>query len=410
MKKTIKAGVLFLSIVAILAGCKKEKNSIIPDGNTNEQEYEFVRVLTSDEVEAKVSLIDPFTKKVSSFEAKYPLANLYATASGSYAVALYGSQNLVEVFDSGLSAHDDHIDVFGPAKWTGVTANGLKPTHFKSKATESLIFNDGDGTLSVGNEADFGNASAKFKTVNPGLLAHHGAMAQFDNGNYAVTATNEAGKSPTKVVIIDKNGATIKPSTQDVGAIHGNASDGEYAVFGAFTTPAATAGCVLVVAQDGTQKVIQNPENFGAFRLGTILYASKADKFVGFVATKGAYLVDVKSDQITPIYSGTDAFQCKIDYAGNNLLVLTLDGKLRVYNLNTGKLIKEGNAISAVATSDSFKPVLEATAKYAYIAMPSLGEVHQINLADFSKVTKHKVTAKPVRLALFGFETSEKHN
>ncbi|MCH5689328.1 hypothetical protein LWM68_36865 [Niabella sp. W65] len=60
-------------------------------------------------------------------------------------------------------------------------------------------------------------------------------------------------------------------------------------------------------------------------------------------------------------------------------------------------------------SADVYKPVLEATERFAYIAIPASGEVHQVSLADFSKVIKHKVSARPVRLALFGFESSEEH-
>ncbi|ARS42645.1 hypothetical protein CA265_24470 [Sphingobacteriaceae bacterium GW460-11-11-14-LB5] len=408
-KNKLKTASLFFLLALSFSACKKDNNTPEPEPGVTAKEQKFVRVLVSDETSTTLTQIDPFTAKTSTFIGKYPLANIYATASGRYAAVLYGAQNLVEVFDSGLQSHDDHVDVDGIAKWAAITANGIKPTHFKSKGTESLIFNDGEGTLSVGNDADFNTANAKFKTINAGLLPHHGAMAQFTNGNYAITATATAGASPTRVIVTDKNGTLVHAATQEVGNIHGNASDGQNAVFGAFTSSAATAGGVLVVAQNGTQRVIPNPDGFGAFRLATILYAENAKKFIGYVATKGAYLIDLTANRITPIYAGADAFQCKIDYAGKNLLVLTLDGKLRIYDLTSGSLKKEGAAISAVATTDTYKPVLEATARYAYVAVPGAGEVQQIDLTDFSKVIKHKVTSRPVRLTLLGFENSTEH-
>ncbi len=407
-KNKFKSTVLFFLLIACFAACKKDNNPQ-PEPETA-KEQKFIRVLVSDEISNTLTQIDPFAAKMTAFTGKYPLANLFGTASGRYAAVFYGSQNLVEFFDSGLQSHDDHIDVDGIAKWAAITSTGIKPAHFKSKGKESLIFNDGEGTLSVGNDADFNTAGAKFKTVNAGLLPHHGAMAQYTNGNYAITTTATAGASPTKVMIIDKNGASVHAATQEVGNIHGNASDGQNAVFGAFTSSAATAGGVLVVSQNGAQRVIPNPDGFGAFRLGTILYAESAKKFIGYVATKGAYLIDLTANRITPIYSGADAFQCKVDYAGKNLLVLTFDGKLRIYDLTSGSLKKEGAAISVVATTDTYKPVLEATAKYAYIAVPSAGEVQQIDLTDFTKIIKHKVSARPVRLTLLGFESSAGHH
>nr|WP_233166947.1 hypothetical protein [Pedobacter sp. ASV2] len=410
-RKTFRSIAVVLAISAAFTACKKDNNEPTPEVvNNNSKEFKYVRVLVADELSSIISQVNPFDAKVSSFEGKYPLANLYGTANGRYAAVLYQSQNLVEVFDSGLQSHIDHVDVDGVAKWASITADGIKPTHFKSRENESLIFNDGAGTLSLGNDADFNTKGAKFKTINAGLLPHHGAMAQFLNGTYAVTSATTSGASPTKAIIIDKNGTTLFPSAIEVGAIHGNASDGVNAVFGAYATSAAVAGGVLIVNQSGAQRFLPNPDGFGAFRFGTVLYAESAKKFIGYVAAKGAYLIDVATNKITPIYAGADAFQCKVDYAGKNLLILTLDGKLRVYDLNSGTIKKEGQILPAVNATDTYKPVLEATAKFVYVANPTTGEVLQISLDDLNKVIKHKVSARPVKLTLFGFETNSGHN
>jgi len=409
-KNNFKKLTLMLIVAAAFTACKKDNDTIAPEGGDDAaKEYKYMRVLVSDELSPQLSLLDPFASTVTAFNGKYPLANLYGTASGRYGAVLYPAQNLVEVFDSGLLSHDDHVDVDRAPQWTTITATGMKPTHFKSKGTESLIFNDGDGTLSVGNDADFKTNGAKFSIINAGLKPHHGAMAQFSNGNYAVTAAATSGASPTRVQIINKTGGLVHASTLEIGAIHGNASNGTIAVFGGFTSAAATMGGVLVVNASGEQRVIANPDGFGAFRLASIYYAESAKKFIGYVAAKGAYMIDIAGSKITPIYAGSDVFQCKVDYAGDNLLVLTLDGKLRIYNLSTGALKKEGNIIAAVNATDTYKPVLEATEKFAYVAVPASGEVHQISLQDFSSVVKHKVSSRPVRMALLGFESSEGH-
>lgn len=410
IKNNFKKLGLLLTIALAVTACKKDNDPVVTDPQDDTaKEYKYLRVLVSDELSPQLSLLDPFAGTTTAFQGKYPLANLYGTASGRYAAVLYQSQNLVEVFDSGLFSHIDHVDVDRAPEWATITATGIKPTHFKSSGTESLIFNDGDGTLSVGNDADYHTAGAKFGVIQAGLLPHHGAMAQFTNGTYAVTVAPASGASPNRVQIINKSGSMAHASTLEIGGIHGNASNGAVAVFGGFTSSAATAGGVLVVNANGEQRLIPNPEGFGAFRLASIYYAESARKFIGYVATKGAYMIDIAGNKITTIYSGNDAYQCKLDYAGENLLVLTFDGKLRIYDLVTGALKKEGSIISAVATTDTYKPVLEATEKYAYVAVPASGEVHQISLKDFSNVTKHKVSSRPVRLTLLGFESSEGH-
>jgi len=407
-KETLKKLTFLLIIAVAISSCKKD-NHDHPEESDAGKEYKHMRVLVSDEISTKLTQIDPNSASITSYDAKFPLGTLYSTASGRYSAVVFGTQNLVEFFDSGLKMHDDHVDVVHSPKWAMITSTGNRPSHFKSKGEESLIFNDGDGTLSSGKEPDFHTAGAKFKTINAGLIPHHGAMAQFSNGNYAVTTVSVAGGPVNRVKIINNNGTEVHASSMEVGRLHGNATDGTNAVFGAFTSSASTAGGVLVVTQNGQQRLIPNPDGFGAFRLGTILYAESAKKFIGYVGSKGAYLIDIVANKITPIYEGNDSYQCKVDYSGKNLLILTLDGKLRVYNLSTGAIKKEGNVISAVPSSEAFKPVIEGTSRYVYIALPSSGEVHQINMEDFSNVVKHKVSSRPVRMSLMGAETSEGH-
>lgn len=412
-RNTLKAIILFTATSIAFTACKKNNPEPVITPvvkKESDKEYKYLRVLVSDELSSIITQVDPFGGKVTSFEGKYPLASLYGTSSGRYAAVVYRNENLVEVFDSGLQSHVDHVDIDGVAKWAAITADGIRPTHFKSKGNESLIFNDGAGTLSLGNDADFNTNGAKFKTINAGLLPHHGAMAHFANGNYAVTSTSTSGASPTRAIVIDKNGNTLFPSTIEVGTIHGNASDGQNAVFGAYESSVASSGGVLIVNQNGAQRFLPNPDGFGAFRFGTILYAEAARRFIGYVAAKGAYTIDIASNKITPLYSGSDIFQCKVDYAGKNLLVLTLDGKLRIYDLSSASLKREGTVLSVVNAKDTYKPVLEATTKFAYIASPTTGEVLQINLEDFTKVIKHKVSSRPVRLTLLGFESNAGHN
>lgn len=405
-KNTFQKFAILIMISAAIASCKKDDNG--PEVE-NPKEFKHLRVLVSDELSAKITQIDPFSAGITSYDAKFPLASLYGTESGRYAAVLYTSNNLAEIFDSGLETHTDHIDVVNAPKWASITSTGIKPTHFKSKGQESLIFNDGDGTLSSGISTDFNKAGAKFTTINAGLLPHHGAMAQFSNGTYAVTSVAAAGAPVNRVLVINKSGSTAHASKMEVGAIHGNATDGTNAVFGAFTNGTASAGGALVVTQSGEQRMIPNPDGFGAFRFGTILYAEGAKKFIGYVATKGAYFIDITTNKMTPIYAGADAFQAKVDYSGRNLLILTLDGKLKIYDLTSGTLKKEGSVIPATPSTETYKPVLEASSRYAYIAMPGSGEVHQIKLDDFSSVVKHKVSSRPVRLALFGFESDASH-
>lgn len=134
IKNIIKKFSLLFIVAAAFTACKKDADDPRPEiPDEHGKEYKYVRVLVSDELSNKISLLEPVSGKVTPIDAKYPLANLYGTASGRYSAILYQSQHLVEVFDSGLESHGDHIDVANEPKWASITAEGLKPTTLKAR-------------------------------------------------------------------------------------------------------------------------------------------------------------------------------------------------------------------------------------------------------------------------------------
>lgn len=285
-----------------------------------------------------------------------------------------------------------------------MTSAALGPAHFKSRGEETLIFNDGDGTLARAYDNDLHVSGSTMEIIDAGLLPHHGAMAQFDNGTYAVTVADAQSPlpGPHGVKIINRNGQEVYPVTEKTSRIHGNATDGKQAVFG-------VNGGILVVKATGEQQIIPNPAGFGDVRLGTILEADGAQRFIGYSAAKGIYWIDIDHHQLTPIVERLDILQCKVDYAGNNLIVLFHSGVLQIIDLVSGAVKKEGQVINAVATTQTLKPVLEATSRYIYLTSPTTGELLKINVHDLADITAIQVSANPSKLAILGFETHASH-
>lgn len=402
MKKHLFKVLLSVSLGALLVACDdKEKDEVTP---VEETEFKFIRVMVNDETSKELSLVDPVKLSVEKFDAQFPKSALYGTQGGRFGALVNGANNFVQLFDSGFEGHGDHVDVKGTPKFGALTGDGNRPTHFKSKGDEIITFNDGDGTLSIAREADFHTAGKKMTAINAGNVAHHGAMTKFDNGTYAITEKDGsvAGTLPERVKIIDGSGKTLFASTVQTKGIHGNATNGSISLFG-------SSSGILAVEPSGNQQLIPHPADFGEAWFGSILEAKGAGKFLGYTAAKGVYIIDVAAKSVTPVLASTDIMQAKVDYAGNNLVVLLHSGELRIYDLKSNTLKISGSVTSATAKDETQKPQLEATSRYVYITQPKSGELLVVSTSNLSKINKVKVSATPYRLAILGLESSEGH-
>ncbi|PWJ57343.1 hypothetical protein CLV98_10750 [Dyadobacter jejuensis] len=403
MKTIYSHSYLLLILVAfVFQSCQKDNHDPEPDETS--KEFTYLRVLVSDVNSNTLSLLKPASGEMEGFSAKFPKSALYTTESGRLAGIVHRENNLTETFDIGLEFHGDHIGTVGTPKFGALLGESALPTHFKSKYGQILTFNDGDGTLSVAQESDVHTSGAKFSTIQAGLLVHHGAMALFSNGNYAVTVKDNSisGVLPERVKIINSAGQTIHESTLAVQGIHGNASDGTYAVFG-------SASGVFVVEQDGTQRLIEYPSSFETAWFGTILETSIAGKFIGYTAAKGAYLIDVTANTLTPIIENTDIMQCKTSYDLSKLGVLLHSGVFKWYDLATLSLQNEGSILAATAKDASQKPQLVLSQRFAYITLPTSGELLQVRLQDLASQSKHSMGGTPYQITLLGYESSVGH-
>lgn len=396
---------LFLFSLSLFAiSCSNDDDN--HDDHDHEEtsgEHTHLRILLSDEKTTELTLVNPSENKISSFTAKFAKSALYTTESGRFAGIIHRDNNFVETFDSGLEMHGDHVDVDDVSKFGLLAGSAQKPTHFKSKIGEILTFNDGDGTLSVGKEADVNKSGATFKTINAGLLAHHGAMATFTNGTYAITVKDNSvtGTLPEKVKIIDNTGKTLFDAKIATKGIHGNASDGVYAVFG-------SSSGILVVESNGNQKLINHPEDFGTAWFGSILETASAGKFIGYTAAKGAYLIDVVANTVKPIIGNTTIMQCKMSYDHEKLAVLLHSGDFKLFNINSLQVEKEIKATAETATDATLKPQIAVTERFAYITSPTTGELLEVNLST-SAIKKTKVSNTPYMITIIGYENSHNH-
>ena len=404
MKNNYFRLIFLFALSAFAVSCSNDDDNNNDGSEEALTEFKYLRILLSDEKTNELSLVNPSTATATFFDAKFPKSALYTTESGRFAGIIHRADNTVETFDSGFESHGDHVDTKGTPKFGALIGQSLAPTHFKSKKGELLTFNDGDGTLSVAKETEIHTVGAKFKTINAGLLAHHGAMATFSNGTYAITEKDNSivGTLPEKVKIIDNTGKTLFDAKIATKGIHGNASDGTYAVFG-------SASGVLVVESSGNQRLITLPEDFGTAWCGSILETSIDGKFIGYTAAKGAYLIDVINSTIKPILQSTKIMQCKVSYNHSKLGILLHSGEIKLFDLNSLQAIKEAKVITETAEDSKQKPQMTLTENFAYITSPTTGELFQLNLKSMAIVNKIKVSNTPYMITIIGFENSTGH-
>ena len=404
MKNNYFRLIFLFALSAFAVSCSNDDDNNNDGSEEALTEFKYLRILLSDEKTNELSLVNPSTATATFFDAKFPKSALYTTESGRFAGIIHRADNTVETFDSGFESHGDHVDTKGTPKFGALIGQSLAPTHFKSKKGELLTFNDGDGTLSVAKETEIHTVGAKFKTINAGLLAHHGAMATFSNGTYAITEKDNSivGTLPEKVKIIDNTGKTLFDAKIATKGIHGNASDGTYAVFG-------SASGVLVVESSGNQRLITLPEDFGTAWFGSILETSIDGKFIGYTAAKGAYLIDVINSTIKPILQSTKIMQCKVSYNHSKLGILLHSGEIKLFDLNSLQAIKEAKVITETAEDSKQKPQMTLTENFAYITSPTTGELFQLNLKSMAIVNKIKVSNTPYMITIIGFENSAGH-
>ncbi|AWW00036.1 hypothetical protein [Arcticibacterium luteifluviistationis] len=402
MKKTLYHFLLLFSTTVFILSCDDHNHDVDPE--EEEKEYKYLRILVSDETDNTLSLIKPYDGTVSDHTAKFANSALYVTESGRFAGIVHRDNNLTETFDTGFENHGDHVDVKGTPKFGAMVGESESPTHFKSKRGELMTFNDGDATLSVGNESDIHTVGIKMKTINVGLIKHHGAMATFSNGNYAITEKDNSisGSLPERVKVIDSNGQTVHASTLATAGIHGNATDGTYAIFG-------SSSGILVVQSNGDQKLIDHPEDFGTAWFGTILETATPGEFVGYTSAKGAYLIDVVANTVKPILENTEIMQCKVSYNASKIGILLYSGEFKLFDLSTLSLVKEGGIIAATETASTQKPQMVLAEKFVYVTQPESGEVIQILLSNLSNKASFKVGDSPYGIAIIGHESSADH-
>lgn len=392
MKKLLLAPLAASLFALTLTSCDKEKDKQEPAHAETESSY--VRLLITDKTSNAVTLLNPAKNEQTAFQASHGGSAVYPAGTGRWAVVSNSTNSLVEFFDTGIERHDDHVHVVGTPKWGLTKANGPTPSHVYSSHNKVSIFHDGDASISHVAENQL-HSAARPANIPTGT-AHHGAMILFDNGTYAVTHKNNtvAGSLPEQVKIVNTQGAVVHAPAVATQGIHGDAGDGQQALFG-------SSSGVLVVKQTGEQRLLPYPAGAGSNWLSTIYYAKAARTFLGSRNGYGVFRIDPATGTMTQVGSTSRFVRAALDEEGTAMLVLAEDGTLTVYDAATGAR-RASRSLSGLLDVAAATPYLAASRHYVYVTNAPQGKVHMLKKDDLVEQSSFGVSGAPLRLALVG--------
>lgn len=425
MKKLILQPWSVLLLLTLLVACDDDDdaNDVTPAVTFEEMESEWVRISLMRE--NAIDLLQTNTGEIIHTISGDMTENArhYTSSSGRYLVKIDRAGNKVRFFDSGVINHIDHGHQNQPS-WLPTSVDTPLPTHFSTSLGHMVIFNDGDGSITYVRESQL-ELPAYTPTVMSlqNAVKHHGAAFRLDNGKFAVTfrtapALPEGIGLPQVVKFVNADGTVIDNNGGvEVTNIHGNATNGEYGVFG------STDGVILVDNQDNISLI----ENIGGLNsetgqwIGTVKSHDNSDLFFGRSRNFGVFVIDPEAQTMTSLYAGDDVAGDMMSFDGQYYVLHTTDGHVRVYNANDGTEVAERvvemadiPALAATGRTSSSEievlrqmnepsPVLICSDSFLYILAPNRRQIKVLDISDLTHVHTIELDNEIVSMFKNGF-------
>ena len=301
--------------------------------------------------------------------------------------------NSYTFLDTGIwsVAHGDHSHYYR-------TAPSLSSLKIEADHTGHVIadngrvaaFADGTGSFAVYDPADLvqdkRTASHLETTVTKLAQPHHGFAIPLENDQYLVAVGDS--KTRTGAAVVDKNGTVVVENSQCPG-VHGEAIA---------ANKTFTVGCTdgALIYKNGAFTKITNPENPYS-RSGNqaghpdspyVLADYKTDKDAKLERPEKFAIIDTLSNE-RRVYS----LPAGVSYTFRSLargpkaeaLLLTTDGKLRIFDPATGAQLSELAIMDSWSESETWqdpRPAIWVDGKIAYVTDPATKKLHAISLAD----------------------------
>ncbi|WP_256939859.1 zinc metallochaperone AztD [Arthrobacter sp. BF1] len=296
-----------------------------------------------------------------------------------------------QVLDAGTwsEPHGEHHHYFtGTPALEELKFPATTPGHAVNHGGVTALFDDGTGTVNTFTPSELGGDSLPPTQEYKTSAAHHGVAVQLANSQMLITeGTSESRNGAKLLAAPDAKGArAVLAESSDCPGVHGEATaKGEALVLG------CEDGLLLI--KDATFTKIASPDAYG--RIGNqagsdastvVLGDYKKDKNAELERPKTFSLTDTATGKLTLVpIDYSYSFRSLARGGDGAALMLGTDGKLHIYNPETGK---ESAAVDIVAPWEEPldwqqpRPAIFADGTVAYVSDPAKKLVHTVDLAS----------------------------
>ncbi|GAB2478626.1 YncE family protein [Algoriphagus taiwanensis] len=416
-----KRALAILSLSFLAFACQEDETPIIEQPTFENQESEWIRIVSWD-ASGRFSMMNPLTGNVNTPSVN-PFAEgsrNYISPSGQYITSVERGPGVVRFFDTGIVNHEDHGHEYD-IRWLSATAEAPLPTHYSASKGNIVIFNDGDGSITWAREATMETPS--FQPVVLGGLGnevHHGAATWLNGNKFAVTfkSPDIPGALPQTIKLLDANKSVLAENAAvNVSGIHGDASNGEFAVFGGTTAVLVARANNEIFKIDNVAPLEPTSGNW----MGTIKAHDNNAIFYGWSRNKGIFAIDPAAKSMRNVYSGDDVAGYFFSADGSKLIVQRASNEVLVLDATSGNTIVQA-AIPVAAVEDfsarksrdeletyrlmnENPPVLTSSERYLYVLSPSRTQIDVLDLADLKTVKTMTLSSPAFTIMRVGFQT-----
>ena len=423
--KNLRLPLMLLSLAWLTFSCSDDDPDLDASQSFAELEGEWIRLamMANDN---QTMVMNPITEQTTTVNE--PLAEgarYYVSPTGRYLVSVERDRNQTRFFDAGIVNHTDHGHEYA-ALWLDKVVSSPTPTHYSATGDDIVLFNDGDGSIVHIEESRLEFADYQ-PPVIPVATQHHGAAVRLDNGLFAVTFRDESIEDalPQMVKLVDEQGQVqVDDESVRVGRIHGDASNGKVALFG------ATDG-LIAAYDDRTIALIPNLEGMNAESgnwIGTVKGHDNLDVFYGWARAQGLFRIDPASRSMTRFYEGDDVKSFFFSEDGTYLILHKTDDEIVIYNAASGNEMTQAtmtiapdagyeNARKGAPTEwerlrlmEEPERVLTASAEFLYVLESSQTEINVFRLSDLSSVKTITLDSPVDVITRVGFHRSANEN